>query len=376
MFRWHLRNKEGVESYEVRHAERLTESVRAGHGVLLTPNHSRTADPIVLAWLAAETDLLFYGMASAHLFFRGWSQRFLMRLMGAFSVNREGADRPAINWTVDSLTKPDRPVVVFGEGTATRTNDRLTELMDGLSFMARTAAKKREKTDQGKVVIHPVAIKYVFKGDLKTTADPILTDIESRLTFRPLTGAPLIERVARIGRALLGLKEIEYFGDVQTGTFPERQKRLVERLMVPVEEEWLGRPQTGGIVGRIKNVRMQIFPPIARGEVTPQERERRYRQLADTYLAQQVAFHPDNYLTDEPTIERILETVERFEEDLTDKARVNRPWHVIIDVGPAIEVSSRRDKSIPGDPITDQIRETLTTRLNELSKEGTPYRGE
>ena len=376
MFRSHLRKNEGVESYEIRNSERLRQSVDEGCGVLITPNHPRTADPVALGWLAKQTDLLFYGMASSHLFHRGWLQRKLMQVMGAYSVYREGTDRQAINLAVDSMATPDRPVVIFGEGTATRSNDRLTELMDGLSFIARTAAKKREKTDQGKVVIHPIAFKYIFKGDLVATAAPVLTELEERLTFRPMTGASLMDRIDRIGSALLGLKELEYFGEVQDGSYQERQKRLVERLMQPIEEEWLGKVQTDGIILRIKNVRMRIFPDIAQGKVDAQERARRYRQLEDTYLAQQVTFHHPNYLTENPTFERVLETVERFEEDIKDRATVNRPYHVIMDVGEAIEVTSKRDKTLGYDPVTRSIQTSLETMLAKLSSEGTPYQGE
>ena len=80
MFRPHLRKHEGVESYEIRNADRLNKSVDDGCGVLLTPNHPRTADPVALGWLAKQTNLLFYGMASAHLFHRGWLQSKLMLL--------------------------------------------------------------------------------------------------------------------------------------------------------------------------------------------------------------------------------------------------------------------------------------------------------
>lgn len=376
MFRSHLRKNEGVESYEIRNAERLRKSVDDGCGVLLTPNHPRTADPVALGWLAKQTDLLFYGMASSHLFHRGWLQGKLMQIMGAFSVYREGTDRQAINLAVDSMATAERPVVIFGEGTATRSNDRLTELMDGLSFIARTAAKKREKTDQGKVVIHPIAFKYIFKGDLVASADPVLTELEERLTFRRMTGASLMDRIDRLGAALLGLKELEYFGEIQDGTYQERQKRLVERLMQPIEEEWLGKVQTDGIILRIKNVRMRIFPDIAHGKVNAEERARRYRQLEDTYLAQQVNFHQPDYLTENPTYERVLETVERFEEDIKDRATVNRPYHVIMDVGEAIEVTSKRDKSLDYDPVTRSIQTALQGMLAELSCEGTPYNGE
>ena len=46
---WRLRKAEGVVDYEVRNIERLTASIAAGHGILITPNHPRTADPVATA---------------------------------------------------------------------------------------------------------------------------------------------------------------------------------------------------------------------------------------------------------------------------------------------------------------------------------------
>jgi 1-acyl-sn-glycerol-3-phosphate acyltransferase len=63
---------EGVISHECRHIERLRESVRAGHGILIAPNHSRTADPPALGWLCEAVPCLVYGMASRHLFHQSW----------------------------------------------------------------------------------------------------------------------------------------------------------------------------------------------------------------------------------------------------------------------------------------------------------------
>ena len=38
---WYLRRSWGVETIEFRGAERLEASLRAGHGVLIAPNHAR-----------------------------------------------------------------------------------------------------------------------------------------------------------------------------------------------------------------------------------------------------------------------------------------------------------------------------------------------
>ena len=68
-------------------------------------------------------------------------------------------------------------------------------------------------------------------------------------------------------------------------------------------------------------------------EITTEERERRWRQLADMYLAQQLSCYPPDYLQSNPTPERMLETVERFEEDLTDRCRRYAPMTAKVRVG-------------------------------------------
>ena len=69
--------------------------------------------------------------------------------MGAFSVNREGVDRQAINMAIEILETAERPLIVFPEGAVSRTNDRLHALLDGVAFIARAAAKRRAKHVEG-----------------------------------------------------------------------------------------------------------------------------------------------------------------------------------------------------------------------------------
>ena len=85
---------------------------------------------------------------------------------------------------------------------------------------------------------------------------------------------------------------------------------------------------------------------------------------------QQLHCYTGDYI-DNPTPERILETVERYEEDLTDVARAHAPIRAIITVGDAIEVSATRDRSQEIDPITTQIRvqmEALMESTKSLRK--------
>jgi hypothetical protein len=366
----HLRKTEGVVACQLHGVDHLRESMRLGHGVLLAPNHCRYADPVMMAYLATEAKTLMYAMASWHLFEQSRIQRWAISTMGGFSVYREGLDRQSLDMAVDVLSNPTRPLVVFPEGTVFRTNDRLQPLLDGVAFMARTAAKRRAKEGQGKVVIHPVAIKYLFKGDLQKAIGETLDSLEQRLTWLEGKGNTTIDRIRRIILALLCLKEVEYLGEAQTGDVIERQNRLVNHLLSPLEEEWLGKTcSTDLLIPRIKTLRMKIVPELTTGELSESERDRRWIHLSRIYLAQQIASYPADYLQRPTTDTRILETIERLEEDLTDKAGVHGPLEAIIEVDRAIEVPADRAPRGEEDPIMRELRERLQTMLDRLAAE-------
>ncbi len=371
-----LRRREGVTECEIRHADRLSQSLAAGHGVMLTPNHPRLADPIAVYHLLGQVDCAFHTMASWHLFNQRPVARFMLRLMGAFSVNREGMDRTAIDFAINILKTANRPLLIFPEGTTSRTNDRLMAFMDGPAFIARSAAKRRAKEGlgSGKVVTHPIAIKYVFQGDVDAVADNVLSEIEKRLSWSPQTTLPLIDRVIKVGDALLSIKELEYKCPVPDGaTLRQRQNAMVNHLMNPLEEEWLGGPQQGGIQMRVKNLRVKIFPDMITDALSVVERKRRWEQLERTYLAQQVDCYPEQYVTEHPTVDRILETVEKFEEDFLGTYPRHGKLKAIINVGEAIEVQTRRDKSGQGEPLMDQIRESIERMLQQMTSESRMY---
>jgi hypothetical protein len=72
--------------------------------------------------------------------------------------------------------------------------------------------------------------------------------------------------------------------------------------------------------------------------------------------------YPPDYLRNNPTPERILETIERLEEDLTDQIRVHGEIHATITVGEAIEVSPERPRGM-ADPLLAQVHNQLVSML-------------
>ena len=368
----HLRSKEGIVDRECRRVELLRESLDAGHGILLCPNHARTADPLVMGWLAKAAGTHVFAMASWHLFNEGWFQKFAIRRMGAFSVYREGIDRRSLDMAVDVVAEAKRPLIVFPEGATSRTNDHLHPLLDGVGFIARAAAKRREKAGQGKVVIHPVGIKYRYRGDILRACRETLDDLERRLGWQCRGHLDPLPRLLEFQRVFLTLKELEYLGIAHGGTREERIERLVEGILRPLEAEWLGEPQPGPFAQRIRGVRSRIVPRMieqataARKKATrgveAADAERYSQQLEALHIAQYLLSYPGDYLVSRPTIDRVLETLERLEEDMIGRARIHGDLKAIIEVAPAIAVPAERERGAK----EDAVMAALETKLREL----------
>ena len=361
---FYLRQSHGVTAVTCRGADHLRASLAAGHGIILAANHTRPCDPFVVGLLAGQVNCLLYIMASWHVFMQSRFYAWLLPRLGVFSIYREGLDREGLKYAIRLLTAARRPLLLFPEGVLSRHNDRLNHLMEGTAIMARAAARQRDAlTPPGRIVIHPVAIRYVFEGDIEATVTPVLEDLEARLAWRPHRELPLTERVLKVGSAMLALKEIEYCGEPQGGQIVARVQQLIERILRPLEEEWLKERQSGDVVHRVKALRKAILPDMTGDALPPPEQERREEHLADIYLAQQLFNYPAGYFTPAPTPERILETVERFEEDTTDIARIHRPLRAIVDVGEAIAVAPEGEYGSDGDPLMGEIRSQLHALL-------------
>jgi 1-acyl-sn-glycerol-3-phosphate acyltransferase len=354
-----LRKEYGIADIECVGSEKLRASLAAGHGILIVANHCRPCDPMVLDSLAVNVQRPFRVIASWHTFMAGKIPRFMLPRVGGFSVYREGMDRESLKCAVNIVAEARNPLVIFAEGIVTRSNDRLVHFMEGPSFIGRTAQKQRK---EGKVVIHPVFIRYFFEGDLQKSITPVVEEIERRFSWQPQTQLSLRDRILKIGGSLLGLKEMEYLQQTQTGTLRERLQRLENHLLEPLETQWCAARHDGDIMARVKRLRSAILPDLVGGNLTETERVARWRQLSDVYLVQQIHCYPGDYIF-EPTPERVLETVERYEEDLTDVARPHYPIRAVITVGDAIEVSATRDKSQEGDPITAAVRQSMEDLL-------------
>jgi len=361
----YLRRAWGLGSFEIQGLEHLRASLAAGHGILLAPNHCRLSDPPALGVIVQALRQPVYVMASAHLFREGWFPRFMLPRIGAFSVNREGMDREALKLGIEILSQAERPLVVFPEGVTSRTNDRLIPLQDGVAFLARSAARQRAaQSPPGRVVIHAIALRYRFQGDVEKTLDPVLRRLEAGLSWKSRQTLPLRQRVVELGHALLNLKELEFHGETRHGPLPERLAALREDILRPLETRWLGARAAGAVhdtvVMRVKNLRKAMLPDLVGNRLSAAERAERWRHLQSLTVAEQTFHFPPDYLGANPSPERLIETVERYEEVFGNPyPTVHGPMHLSLTIGEAIAVDATRDKRAAGDPVMDQLSASL-----------------
>ena len=194
-----------------------------------------------------------------------------------------------------------------------------------------------------------------------------------RRRWQPQRHRLLYDRINKIGSALLSLKEVEYLGEPRSGNPIDRAERLVCEVLKKLEADWKFNDTSGSVVARVKRLRTSILNGMVGGQLSSEERERRWRDLAMCYYVQQISHYPRDYLSRTSNLpERVIETVERFVEDFTDQSPKFEPFHAVIDVGEAIPVGVHRDRSAGGDPIMVEVKRQLDAMIAALAAERTP----
>ncbi len=323
--RYYLRRYYGIAEVVVDGLGPLLDRFGPADGVLLAPNHSHDSDPHVMMEVGRRAHRRFAFMAAWQIFRTHWGlDGWVLQRMGAFSVDREGCDRRAVRQAVELLSS-GHALVVFPEGEIYHLNDRLTPLLEGVAFMALTAQRELEKAgSEGRVWVVPTAIRYRYLEDVTPRLEAAVAALEDRLFWKPRPGSALHERIIQLGEVLLTIKEKEKLGRVceGDGDLPTRIARLTEALLQRLETEHLKKtPSADTVPLRVKALRRHLLAAWADEAADPAARQRARAALDDVQLVLQLYSYPGDYLSEKPSIERMAETVEKFEEDIYGAAR-------------------------------------------------------
>ena len=369
-----LRKKQSIVRFSCTGQEHLRDSLDKKAGILLTPNHSRWPDPMVVGTvLSQQFDEYPYYVASYHLFRKSKVTRWMLNRLGGYSIYREGADREAIRATSQLLADGKRPVVLFPEGTWFRQNDLVGPLQDGLSLITRQASRQTERP----IVVHPVAVKYWLLEDIASPILARLAAIERRIGWHTQSSLGVVERIAKLGGALLALKEIEFLGHAQPGDLDARIRDLTLSQVERLERSHFGRPFDGWALERIRRLRQHLTRLLLEKASDAGSTRAIRKDLGDLLFCENLSAQSLAYVRERPSQERIAETIQRIEEALTDAEETPLgKTGVTIRFGPAIDIRPFRPPEGAdrkgGDPLVAHLRFTLQALLDRQLSDGPP----
>jgi 1-acyl-sn-glycerol-3-phosphate acyltransferase len=368
----HMRRQIQVTHTHFQGAEHLQESLRQKAGILIAGNHCRSADPLVMGALSVHVRQFFYYVVSYHLFkmnrFNGW----WINRVGGYSILREGADREAIRMTAGLLAKAERPVVLFPEGTWFRQNDRLGPLQEGVSLMARQACKQTDRP----IVIHPVAIKYWVLEDPQPILRERLDRLETRLGWLPQRQLDFLPRLEKLAGVLIAIKESEMLGRPGSGSIDERLQKLTAGIVSQVERDFGPKEAEGAPLERIRRIRLRLVRQLAEVSKDPVKTEETRNLLDRLVLAENLNAHSMDYLVRRPSLERLVETIQRIEETVEDREPGPLvPTGAVVTVGPAIDVApllAQKTARHGPDPLIHRVAVEIQAMLDRMLDQGPP----
>jgi hypothetical protein len=301
---------------EIEGMENLADPAHQGHGVLITPNHPGHADAYVLYEVADQLKRPFYFMTAWQVF--GMSnalRRLILQHHGCFSVDREGTDLRAFRKAVEILQGEPHPLVIFPEGEVYHINERLTPFREGPATIAHSAAKRAERP----VVCVPCAIKYQYLEDPMPQLLSVMHELESQIFWRPRPELPLPERIYRFAEGMLAVKEVEIFGASKSGMLPERLQSLIHEVLSRLQARH-GGSREAIVPERVKALRQTVIGKLNEMPADDPARKPLYQDLDDIFFAVQLFSYPGDYVHEKPSIERMAETIDKFEEDVLGAA--------------------------------------------------------
>jgi 1-acyl-sn-glycerol-3-phosphate acyltransferase len=361
-----LRRGQKIVEIDVGGLAHVQQALAEGAGVLVTPNHSFHYDSYVLIEAAHRIGRPFHFLTAWQVFAMSkWHEQEVLQRHGCFSINREATDLQAFKTAVEILRADRHPLVIFPEGDIYHTGDRVTPFRDGAAAIAMSAAKKADRP----VVCIPTALKCVYLNDPTPELAKLMTRLEESLHWRPRPELPLHERIYRFAEGLLALKEYEELGQPQTGRVAERSRRLIEAIVSRLESQHQVTSRGGFIPERVKEVRRAVIKAAEQDGTTPQSKSQLARDLEDLFFVIQLFSYPGDYVAQRPTIERIAETLDKFEEDVlrADYPGIRGTRRAIVRFGEPIVVPKEREAKGAVEKWTDLVESRVQGLLDEIN---------
>jgi hypothetical protein len=188
--------------------------------------------------------------------------------------------------------------------------------------------------------------------------------------LRPQPQRTLIERIYRLGEGVIALKELDFFTSTRSGPVRERRAALIDAVLSDMEKRHDLQARGAGTPERAKAVRQAVIKKLE-DETNPVAMNGDLRQLQqdleDVFFVMQLYSYPGDYLPPQSSIERVAETIDKFEEDILglDLPSVRGRRRVVVKFGEPVEVAAVEGKK----PSSAQLTLTLQQHVQQLIDE-------
>jgi hypothetical protein len=192
--------------------------------------------------------------------------------------------------------------------------------------------------------------------------------LEESLFWRPRPDLPLQQRIYRVGEGILALKELEYLGHTRKGSIPERVRSLSDDILKPLVAKYEIAEKESPTPERVKAVRQQAIARVEQCRESGDDATEFFLDLDDVYLVTQMFSYPGEYVAEKGSIERIAETLDKFEEDLLPQrtATIRGIRRAVVSLGDPIDVKDFGK----GKTAAHELTKTLESRVQELLDSG------
>jgi hypothetical protein len=224
------------------------------------------------------------------------------------------------------------------------------------------------------VVIVPTAIKFFYMDDPTEQLLATMMKLEERVLLRPAPHRPLIERVYRLAEGIVALKELDFFSTTRSGSVKERAAALIDAILTQMETRH-ALPSRGSVPERAKALRQALIKKIEEDETVATQANGALRQLQqemeDIFFVMQIYSYPGDYLNADSSIERIAETVDKFEEDILglDLPSVRGRRRVVVRFGHTLEASAGEGKKVSSAELTTALHAKVQALIDEINAE-------
>jgi hypothetical protein len=332
---------------------------------MITPNHSGHADPYIMYHASDEVGRPFFLFSAGQVFQqRTWIGQRVLQHHGCFSIDREGTDLRAFRQATEILEQAKSPLVVFPEGEVYHINERITPFRQGAAAIALAAARRAKKP----VACLPCGIKYQYVDDPTDKLIALMDRLEQEIFWRPRRDLPLHERIYRFAEGAMALKEVEFFGRTSAGSLPARIDALARHILGQIESRYGIDGGRNAIPERVKELRGHALKKLSELPDGDPGRRPFEHELDDLFLVVQLYSYPGDYVAERPTLERMAETLDKFEEDVLGvfSASIRGRRRAIVSFGEPVVVQGERKGKDGVAEVTRQLETAVQEQLDRI----------